>query len=216
MALTFKDRLFSSYVVPRTASIWGGDGNKRLPLEDIDVLIETCVDEVGTDVIIIDHILGTGMTTYMPEDTVTVMSAMLSDSMPFQGNRLTKVTYDQYSRRAYLKYFPASITYGRKLRLEDLDPTFKKDRKTGEYLRDPYGRFIQDKPAKLQGDRLLYFMSYVHLKMIEKEIAILRSVNMNVDNGQVDFTVLEDFRNDMRKKIEELKQDSILLYSCKN
>lgn len=213
MAALFIDRIWNAYPIPKIASIWGGDGNTRLPLEDIDLLIECCVDECATDLAILEYISATSMTTYMPEDTVTVSSAMLSSSMPFQGNRLTKATYDKAENKVYLKYFPANIAYYRKLRLEDLDPTFKVNPKTGEYLRDPRGRFIQDKPAQLQGDRLLYFMSYVMLKMVEKEISILKSVNLNVDNGNVDFTVLEDFKRDMKEKVETLKQDSILLYA---
>ena len=41
----FKESLFAEYPVPRSYSIWGGDGIEINPIEDINALIENSVRE---------------------------------------------------------------------------------------------------------------------------------------------------------------------------
>lgn len=187
--MDFSKRLFLEYPVPQTISIWGGDGLERVPLEDIGTLIECCVDELASDLLITGHIEATGMSTYMPKGTVSCSSAMLSGAYPFQGNRNLKVTYDKANNIAYLRYYPAIITYRRKLLVDDL--------------------------AELDGDRLIYIKSYVLWKMAEKELQYLKNPTMNVDNGQLDYSVLEKFRDTMHDDYVR-KKDDIMLYACHN
>ena len=185
---TFKDKLFMGYPIPRQISIWSPLPGKPA-VEDIDVLIETVVDELASDVLMTDHIEATGMITYMPEGTITCTSAMLSGIYPFQGNRLVKVTYDASSRKAFLRYYPAVITYSRKLRKEDLEI--------------------------LTGDRLMFFKAYCLWKMSEKELAVLKTANMNIDNGQIDFSTLEEFVRKQHEYYLKIKEE-ILIYATVN
>lgn len=185
---TFIQKLFIEYPIPKQLSCWGSKPGAP-PVEDISVLIDTVLDELASDVLVTDYIEASGMITYMPEGTVTCTSAQLSSIYPFQGNRLVKVTYDSSSRKAFLRYYPAVITYKRKLKLEDLE--------------------------NLVGDNLIYFKSYCLWKMAERELAILKTVNMNVDNGQIDFSVLETFRDKQYDYYIKMK-DEILLYGCVN
>lgn len=184
--MTFKDKLFSEYPIPFELSIWGGDNIKTLPVGDINVLIESAVDEIASDILITAYIEATGMTTQMPEGTVTVSSAMLSGNFPFQGNRLIKATYDIANRVCYLRYYPAVITYKRKLQVSDL--------------------------LNLSGDQLIFTKSYILWKMAEKELAILKAADMTVDNGTINLSVLESFRDKMYDRYKDLKE-GILLYS---
>ena len=186
---TFKQKLYSEYPIPYRLSIWGGNGVEVVPVDDIDILVESCVDELASDVLITAYIEASGMTVQMPEDTVTVTSAMLAGNFPFQGNRLVKVTYNKANNIAYLRYFPAVITYQRKLKVGDLD--------------------------NLTGDRLIFTKCYCLWKMAEKELSILKTTNMTIDNGTVDFSVLESFRDKMFNKYQELKSE-ILIYATVN
>jgi len=155
--MNFKRKLLVEYPIPEELSIWGGDGAFRVPLASLDELIESVVDEVASDILLTAYIEGSSMCVDMPEGTVTVTSAMLTNSYPFQGNRLVKVTYDKGNNRAYLRYFPAIITYQRKLKVSDLD--------------------------NLTGDRLRYMKLYTLSKMAERELITLRSANMSTDNA---------------------------------
>lgn len=189
MAITFKDKLLTEYPIPRSISIWTSNGMQLEAVESLDDLIETCVEELASDILITDYKKAYGLVTHMPEGTVTVQSAMLNNNYLFQGNRLVKVTYDKGNNVAYLRYYPAMLTFKRKMLVVDLD--------------------------NLQGDQLRYTKAYILWKMAEKELSILKSVNMQVDNGQVDWSVLESFRDKMHDTYENLK-DSILIYASAN
>lgn len=185
---TFVQKLFIEYPIPKELSCWGS--RPGFPaIADIDVLIDTAIDELASDLYVIENVEATGMITYLPEGTITCMSAMLSGIYPFQGNRLVKVTYDQSSRKAFLRYYPAVITYSRRLNREDLD--------------------------KLSGDRLIMFKSYCYWKMAEKELSVLKTANMQIDNGQIDFEVLTEFMNKRKERYTALKEE-ILMYSTVN
>lgn len=185
---TFKDKLFIGYPIPRQVTCWSPLPGKPA-VEDLDTLIDTAIDELASDVQMTSYIEATGMITYMPEDTITCTSAMLSGIYPFQGNRLVKVTYDASSRKAFLRYYPAIITYTRRMKKEDLE--------------------------SLSGDKLIFFKAYCLWKMAEKELAILKTANMNIDNGQIDLSELESFRDKQYEYYMKIKEE-ILIYATVN
>ena len=127
------------------------------------------------------------MTTQLPDDAVYVVSAKLNFN--FQGNRMVKVSYDANSKKAFVRYFPAIITYRKRLSLSDLDD--------------------------LKGDMLIFTKSYMLWKMSQKELQILKAVDLDADNGKVDLTVLKEFSDSMLQKYNELKPE-ILLYATAN
>lgn len=190
MDLTFKDKLWSEYPIPESVSVWGGNGVQLDSIKNLDNLISTCVDELKSDILVTRYMRASGLRTTMPADTVTVQSAMLTSNFMFQGNRLVKVTYDKGSRIAYLSYYPATITYKKYLAVDDL--------------------------GALVGDQLIYTKAYILWKMAESELSILKAVNMNVDNGNVDWSVLESFRDKMYERYKILKEDQILMYASVN
>lgn len=183
----FKKRIWLEYPVPKEFSIWGGDGVHILPLKNIDELIEMCVEDVATDIVIREYKHALGLQTPMPEDTVTVLYANLD--FPYQGNRQVKVSYDHSTKQAFLRVFPGSIVYQRKMHVEDID--------------------------KLQGDRLIYFRYYVMNKMATMELSYLKTMNMDVDNGSINLETLKDFADDTAEKVKDLRE-SILIYAVSN
>ena len=184
---TFKKRVWLEYPVPKEFSIWGGDMVHTLPLEDIDALIEMCVEDVATDIVIREYKHALGLQTPMPEDTVTVLYANLD--FPYQGNRQVKVSYDHSTKQAFMRTFPGLIVYQRKMHVEDID--------------------------KLQGDRLIYFRNYVMNKMATMELSYLKTMNMDVDNGTINLETLKDFADDTAEKVKDLRE-SILIYAVSN
>lgn len=183
----FIERIWLEYPIPKEFSIWGGDGINTLPMKDLDKLIEMSVEDVATDIVIRGDKRALGMQTKLPDDTITVMYANM-DFM-FQGNRQVKVSYDSSTHIALLRYFPATIVYQRKMHLEDV--------------------------PSLQGDRLIYFRSYVLWKMATTELSLLKTMSMNLDNATIDLQVLSDFADATKEKVDTLR-DSILIYSPTN
>lgn len=189
MAL-LKEKCLVEYPIPYKFSIWGGNGSDVQPIEDLDVLIETCVSEVSSDILITAYLHASGIVTQMPQTTISCKYAKLDGmAFPFQGNRLVKVSYDQSTKKAYLRYYPAIICYQRRLTTEDAD--------------------------NLTGDRLIYLKSYILWKMAAKELNILKSANFLVDNGQIDLSVLEKFAEKMEERYNTMKPE-ILLYNTIN
>lgn len=184
---TFVNKLKFKYPIPTDVSIWWGNGLELTALQDLSDLIESCVEELASDILITAYKNACGLRTKMPDDCVTVTSAMLTQNYMFQGNRLVKCTYDKGNNVAFLSYYPAKLTYKRKMHVADLDT--------------------------LQGDQLIYVLSYVLWKMSDKELQILQAVNMTVDNGTVDWKVLETFRDECKSRYETLKPE-ILIYAC--
>jgi hypothetical protein len=187
MKVSFVDKAWSIYPIPRSLSIWHGDGDLRQPVEDINVLLESVVTEAGSDIFITDYQSCYGMSTQMPEDTITCKSASLTDNFPFQGNRLVKVTYDASSRKAFVRFFPATITYIRKLRTQDLDD--------------------------LVGAKYRYCQLLFVYRMVEKELSVLKSVNFAIDNAGYNIEVLEKFRDEKFKELSDLR-DEVLIYAA--
>lgn len=184
MAVSFKDKLWSQYVIPQTVSCWYGDDVTTQAVSDLDVLIASCVDELRSDLYITDYMVLNSMTTHVDEDIFAVVNAKLT--FPFQGNRSVRVELDRGAHQILCRYVPARVTYRRYLRLSDLDT--------------------------LAGDQLVFALMYVLSKMAEKELAILRSVVLDADNGQVNLDALSDFASTCRSRYEELKE-SIFIYS---
>ena len=183
----FIKRIWLEYPIPQQFSIWCGDGINTLPLKDLDALILMSVEDVATDIMVRADIKATGMLTSLPKDTVTVMYANMD--FQFQGNRQVKVSYDSSTHIASLRYFPATIVYYRKMHLEDV--------------------------PNLQGDRLIYFRSYVLWKMAETELSFLKTMNMDLDNASIDLDTLKTFAEESKTKVETLRE-SILIYSPSN
>lgn len=183
----FKNRIWLEYPVPREFSIWGGDMVHTLPIQNLDALIEMCVEDVATDIVMRGYKHALGLQTPMPEDTVTVLYANLD--FPYQGNRQVKVSYDHSTKQAFMRTFPGTIVYQRKMHIEDID--------------------------KLQGDRLIYFRYYVMNKMATMELSYLKTMNMNVDNGSIDLDTLRTFAENTAEKVDKLRE-SILIYAVSN
>lgn len=185
---SFIDKLIVEYPIPLELSCWSSESGYP-EITSLTALINACVDELASDLTITAHLEANGITTIMPEGTITCTSAMLSSAFPFQGNRLVKVTYDASSRKAFLRYYPAIITYIRSINIDDL--------------------------LTLKGDRLIYIKSYILWKMAEKDIAILETASMSIDNGSLNLDLLKSFRDSRRDKYEKMKED-ILIYSAVN
>lgn len=177
--------LFNEYPIPEQLSVWGSTAEGVPPVADLEVLLESCVRDLQSDLYVVESIRGQGMYTQLPEDTLAVLSAKL-DCPAFQGNRLVKCTYERGTKIACLRYFPAEITYKRRLNSEDL--------------------------SNLSGDQFIFFRSYVLYKMAEKELNILSAVDLSADNGKLNLEVLRSFRDSNLLKYTEMKKD-ILIYS---
>lgn len=184
----FKEWVWLDYPMPKEFSIWGGDMVHTLPIENLDQLIIMCVEDVASDILIRGSASAYEQTTSLPKDTVTVMYANLA--FPYQGNRQVKVSYDHTTKKAFLRYFPAEVVYQRKMHIEDID--------------------------LLQGDRLIFFRSFVLAKMATLELSYLKTTSMNIDNGSIDLNTLEKFAESMTEKVNKLKEDTILMYSVSN
>ena len=188
MKTTFINKLFAEYPIPYELSVYGGDNNKPA-IYQLPHLIDACLDELGSDVFVVDYLHATGMSTPMPKDTISVVSAKLDANYTYQGNRMVKVTYDRGNNTAYLKYYPAIITYRRPVYYKDLDD--------------------------LKGDRLRYIKAYVLWKMACRELAILKGASWATDMGTIDNSVMESFRDEMHDTYKTLKEE-ILIYSASN
>lgn len=189
MSNTFKDKLWSEYPIPHEVSIWAEEPEARLDLTEVvnlGDLINSVVEEVASDILVTAYKRSSGLRTKMPDGTVTVQSAFLSQNYMFQGNHLVKVTYDRGANVAYTNYYPCTLTYRRKLLTTDLDA--------------------------LEGDRLRYVKAYTLHRMAAKELQVLKAADFNVDNGQVNLEYLQSFSDEQRELYTTLKE-GILLYA---
>lgn len=187
MALTLKQRVFSQYPIPESISIWGGDSIETFPLVDFDVFAETCIDELASDLVITDYITVNSVKTYLPSDTVGVVAGKLD--YPFQGNRNVKITYNASDKSVNARYYPCVVTYRRRLSMKNVN--------------------------KLEGDQLQYLLDYMLFKMADKELAMLGGVDLNADNGQINLSALQKFR-DSREERYESRKESIMIYGVGN
>jgi hypothetical protein len=182
--MSLEKSLWSEYPIPKSVSVWGG-----IPEDDNDFslkdLINTCVRELRSDLFVTDYMTASANQTQMPEDTVAVLSVQYA-TMPVQGNIYVKKNYIKANNTLLLRYFPAYVTYKRRLRTSDID--------------------------LLEGDDFKFFKAYVLYKMASKEIVVIESVTLNSDNSEVNTTSLQRFRDDCKQLVDELKE-GISLYS---
>lgn len=182
--MTFKEKILAEYPMPLDVSIFGGDGFDNAPVADLTALIESCVDELASDLVVSSYIEASGMTTILPHDAIAVTSVKLNYN--FQGNKFVKHTFNLIDKSVNVRYYPSIIAYRRRLRMSDL--------------------------INITGDQLRYAKSYILWKMSSKELLILKSVDLKTDNASISPSVLEDFMKDCKKTYEELKPE-ILLYA---
>lgn len=177
--VTFKKKVWAEYPIPFSVSIWGGDGIETHPVEDLDVLIEGCVDELRSDIYVTDYVRSGSMVTQLPDDAFAVVAGKLQTQ--FQGNRLVKVQFDASTKTALSRYIPVTITYRRKLSVETLD--------------------------MLEGDFLIYAKTYVLWKMAEKEALILKSMILDPDNATINVDTIREFANTCKDRYESMKPE---------
>lgn len=183
---TFKEEVLVEYPVPLSLSIWEGDNSTRLSLVDWETLVSSCLRELRSDLYIVDMKVTSGMNTTMPDDCITVSYAKLRQSFP--GNRIVTVRYEPTTKVATVTYYPAQITFRRYVRREDLDN------------------------GTLQGDSYIYFKTYLLWKMADKELQILKSINLDTDNASINLDALSQFAAEKKKYYEDLKPE-ILVYA---
>lgn len=181
--MSFVDYLFLEYPIPRKLSIWQ-DTLYDTAVSSLDSLISLCVQSLASDIMITESMKAYGTSTYLPDDAVTVCNVKL-DFM-FQGNKYVKFNWNPGTKECFVRYYPAIITYRRKLKVSDLD--------------------------NLQGDMLRYALYFVLSKMAEKELTVLSTVKVNTDTASIDTSALQSFMSDCKQKFEELKK-GIHLYT---
>ena len=179
MALSIKDKLFSRYPIPRSLSIWGGDGVRTFVVSDLDALIETCVDELRADLYITEYITLTGMSTGVDPDVFAVVNARLA-GVYFQGNTSVRVQLDRATNTVLCRYTPAHATIRRYLRVSDLE--------------------------SLQGAQLQYFLVYTLWRMATTELSMLRSVSLDTDAGSLNLDSLATFAESCSSEYEKMKE----------
>ena len=165
-------------------SVWSGDGVSTFPLADFDQLLATCIAEINSDIYVRDYVRGMSMKTYLPADTISVVSARMD--YPFQGNRWVKFQFNPYDHSVVTRFPNVVYTIRRKLSIKNVD--------------------------KLEGDRLIYLASYVRWKMADKEATMLGAVELDADNGKFSLDDLKAFAKENQQRYLDMKQD-ILLYT---
>lgn len=183
---SFIEQIWAEYPVPKDISIWEPTEDSE-PVADLNVLLNSCLKELSSDLFRTEHIPSTGMTTNLPDDLVSIICVKLMQ--PFQGNRQVKYTLDRSTNQIHLRYYPSIISYKRKLRFQDLN--------------------------EMVGDELRYAKSYVLWKMANKELQVLKSVKLDADNGEFDLSELKEFANSCKEEYTELKKE-ILIYGGNN
>lgn len=68
---------------------------------------------------------------------------------------------------------------------------------------------------KLEGDQLQYLLDYMLFKMADKELAMLGGVDLNADNGQINLSALQKFR-DIREARYESRKEGIYIMGVGN
>lgn len=174
--------LFLEYPVPQVLSVWGTENS--LIGVSLPQLVEITLNDLSSDLEVYETVPATGIQTQLPETTRAVSCVKLT--MPFQGNRYVKWSFDTDTKICMVRYTPAKITYKRAVSLEDL--------------------------STLKGARMTYLKSAILDRMATKEITYLSTVVLESDAGSIDISALKEFRDEKRKLVEIMKED-IMLYS---
>lgn len=179
----FKDYFWSEYVYPESISLWGSGGSGRGL--SLDGLVRTAVEALKSDLYQTEWVEMGGMVQGVADDIFAVVNARLSGIM-IAGNTSVRVQLDRGSHQLRTLYFPCTVRCRRYLRFEDVDV--------------------------LVGAQLQYLLNYVLWKASFKELSILRSVQLEADNGTTNLDALASFSGECKATYEGL-QESILMYT---
>lgn len=185
MAYSFIDRFWSQYPMERSVSIYGGDGVNTTPLSDLNILIASCVEDLKSDLYVVEYVNCPSQITPVSEDVFAVVNARLS-AFAFAGNTSVPIQLDRGLHQLRCLYVPARATVRRYLRVSDIDT--------------------------LVGAQLQFFTAYVMFKAAMKELTVLQSVTLEADNGTVNLQPLADFAERNRALWEQMRED-ILIYT---
>ena len=148
-------------------------------------LIGFSLEELRSHLFLTAFLTAHSQVTHMPSNCRNIVSVRMAQG--FQGNTFVKKTYDEASKTLYLRYFPAIVRYHKDITLDDL--------------------------GTLSGDRLIFFKSYIQMKMASKEITVITSIKLDADNGEVNVDDLKEFLGRVEKTYLQLK-DEIIIYSA--
>nr|DAI54907.1 MAG TPA: hypothetical protein [Caudoviricetes sp.] len=170
----FLTKVWSEYPLPTPVSYWGDHS------DELQSLLDTVIDEVQSDIRIVEESYISSIRTAMPSSCKKIISARLQ--LNLQGNNYVKTSF--YGGVLYLRYTPCFVKWERGLESKDLDT--------------------------LKGDRFIYLKSYFMWKMANKDIVILSSINLNADNASLNLDNLIKFRDECKSKVEELKPEILI------
>lgn len=185
MAYSFLERFWSQYPMDRSVSIFGGDGVNTVPVSDINILIEACVEELKSDLYVTEYVDCPSQVTSVSEDVFAVVNARLA-AFSFMGNTSVKVQLDRGLHQLRCLYVPARATVRRYLRMSDVDT--------------------------LVGSQLQYLLLYVSWKAAQKELTMLQGVTLDADNGSVNLQPLADYAERCRSQWDSMR-DEIFIYT---
>lgn len=180
--MTLKEKIFQEYPIPEQLSIWGADA--EVVGVNFDNLVQIVLEDLFSDLEVYETVDATGLSTQLPPTTRAVTAVKLM--IPFQGNRYVKWSFDVDTKICMVRYIPAKISYKRAVSMEDVE--------------------------KLKGDTLVYFKKTILERMATKELSYLKTVDLSTDAGSINLDALEEFRNEARSLVKEMK-DGIMLMS---
>lgn len=180
--MTIREKVFQEYPIPEPLSIWAKDAG--VAGVNFDSLVQITLDDLFSDLEIYETVDATGLATQLPLSTRAVTAVKLM--MPFQGNRYVKWSFDIDTKICMVRYIPAKITFKRAVTMDDL--------------------------PNLKGDTGVYFKKTLLERMATKELSYLKTVDLSTDAGSINLDALEEFRNEVRAVVKEMK-DGIMLMS---
>lgn len=179
----FRGYFWAEYVFPESISLWGSGGSGRG--FSLDSLMGAAVEALKSDLYQTEWVEMGGMVQGVADDVFAVVNARLSGVM-IAGNTSVRVQLDRGLHQLRTLYFPCRVRCRRYLRLSDVD--------------------------NLVGAQLQYYLNYVLWKASFKELSVLRSVNLEADNGTTNLDALATFSGECKAAYEDMR-DSILMYT---
>lgn len=174
-APTIQDKVILDYPVPMAASVWSRPDN------DLDVLFQSCLDDLESDLEIYDSIVISYSPFILPEGTRAVTNCKVVSLMQTQANQFVKHTFDKPTRQVSCRFLPAQCTFKRNVTIDDLD--------------------------NIRGSVLQYFKAYTIIKMLEKEISWLTAVRLESTTGSIDVEGLKAVKSNLEGKFDKMRQD---------